>query len=311
MAEAYALANHLKHLVTLAGRDVQRIEVGRLGRPGLGTIELDRLADALCYQFSGRVVEVHRNLGVTRCLHVDIQRSLLAVIVLLDDDILDMYLRTGIQVHFAGNTRQAPEVLVLQVRAVTPAHHLHGDKVLPFLHIFRDVKLSGNLRVLAIAHILAVHPHLQVARGRTHVEQHLLALPTVGQRECTAVRARIVLRLADVWRIGFEGRTPGIAEVLVDGVAVSVQLKQSWYWEVLPLRVVIVQRPESLGGVLMILDKTEAPHTLHRQVALRGLFLPHPCRLLVFAGEEVGPSALTILLIYGWIMPCCSHCQHY
>ena len=147
MAEAYTLAYHLQHLVALAGSDVECIQVGRLCRPRFGAVELGEMADTLSHQLAGRVVEVHRNLRISRGLDVHVELCLAVHIVLLDGYVLDVLLGTGTEIHLAGNTRKSPEVLVLQVGAVTPAHHLHGDEVLASLQVFGDVKLCGHLGI--------------------------------------------------------------------------------------------------------------------------------------------------------------------
>ena len=41
--------------------------------------------------------------------------------------------RTGIEVDLACDTRQTPEVLIFEIGAVAPTHHLHGDEVATFL----------------------------------------------------------------------------------------------------------------------------------------------------------------------------------
>ena len=56
-----------------------------------------------------------------------------------------MDFRCGIEIHLAGDTREAPEVLILEIRAVAPAHDLHGDKVLAWLQIFREIELGSDL----------------------------------------------------------------------------------------------------------------------------------------------------------------------
>ena len=66
----------------------------------------------------------------------------------IDCDVLDMCLRTGIEIHLAGYTCEAPEILVFQIRAVTPAHHLHGNQVLALLQIFGNIELGSHLRIL-------------------------------------------------------------------------------------------------------------------------------------------------------------------
>ena len=177
MTEAHTLANHLQDLAALAGSDTERIEIRGLCCPRKSLVKLQRLADALSNQFSTGVVECHRDLGITRSLHIHIQQALAVLIVLNNNDVLDVCLRTCIEIDLAGYTGEAPEVLVFQIRAVAPPHDLHGNEVLALLQVFRDVELGSHLRVFAIAHIFPVDPNLQVAGGRTHMEQHLLTGP--------------------------------------------------------------------------------------------------------------------------------------
>ena len=87
-------------------------------------------------------------------------------------------LRTSKKVDLAGNPREAPEILVFKIRAVTPTHHLHGNEVLlAGTQIGREIEFCGDFRILRIAHPAAVHPHAEVARGRTHVQIDALSLP--------------------------------------------------------------------------------------------------------------------------------------
>ena len=186
--------------------------------------------------------------------------------VLTDDKILYMSLRTGIEIHLAGYAGKAPEVLILQVRTVTPAHHLHGNEVASLLQILGNVELRSHLGVFAVAYITAIDPQLQVAGGRAYMEQYLLPLPAFRQCEHTTIGAGIVLRLANGRRIVLEGRTPGIADILVDTVAMTIELEESGNRKILPLRVIILHLIEIARGILMILHKVEAPCAFHRQV---------------------------------------------
>ena len=146
-----------------------------------------------------------------------------------------MQFRTSIEIHLTGDTREAPEVLVLEIRPIAPSHHLHGNKVLSRLEIFRDIELGSHLAVLAVSHVLAVHPESQVTGGRTHVEIHILTLPVLRKLERTAIRTRIVVELADVRRVRVKLSCPGISDVLIGSITISVQLKQTRHREILPL----------------------------------------------------------------------------
>ena len=98
-----------------------------------------------------------------------------------------MHLWCGIQIHLAGDTSKAPEVLIFQIATVAPAHNLHGYQVFARLQILCDIEFGSHLRVLAVAHVFSVHPHAQVAGCTTHVEVYLLPFPACGQIECTAI----------------------------------------------------------------------------------------------------------------------------
>ena len=74
-----------------------------------------------------------------------------------------MSLRAGIEIDLTGYSGKAPEVLILYITAVAPAHYLHGYQVLlAKLDIIGDIKLGLHLAVLAVAHILSVHPNPEV-----------------------------------------------------------------------------------------------------------------------------------------------------
>ena len=135
------------------------------------------------------------------------------------------------------------------------------------------------------------------------MEQHLLAVPVVWQYELLAVGTRIVLRLTNVGRITFKGGTPCIAHILVNAVTMTIQLKESWHREVLPLGVVVVQCPEAFGSILMVLHELEAPHALHRKVATGCRLLSCLGQLFILKGKEVGMSRLTVLLVHFGISP--------
>ena len=249
MTEAYTLANHLQHLTLLLQRNHEVIQVGGLCRPGLHILGVEHevlvmivgplMSVVLEDDAALLVLQCHFQTDTRRILHIDgiayLPALFLYIPVLQNLDVLNIGFRTGIEIDLAGNTRKAPEVLVLQIGAVTPAHHLHGYQVLAWLDIFGNVELRSDLRVLAVAYIAAVDPHLEVAGSRTYVKQHLLPLPTGGQHELTAIGTGVVLRLADVWWIGVKGGRPGITDVLIDTVAVTIQFEKPGNGEVLPL----------------------------------------------------------------------------
>ena len=146
-----------------------------------------------------------------------------------------MQFGTCIEINFACDTCKAPEVLVLEIGTVTPAHHLHGNQVFARFEIFGDVEFSSNLAVFAIAYILTVDPKSQVACSRTYVEIYVFAFPICGKVECATVRTGIVVGLADIRRIGVKLSCPRIAHVFIGGITVTVQFEKSGNGEVFPL----------------------------------------------------------------------------
>ena len=97
------------------------------------------------------------------------------------------------------------------------------------------------------------------------MEEYLLTLPVLWQVEGSAIGSRVIIGLANIGWVVVEGGTPGVANVLIDLVAIAIQLKESWYGEVYPFRIVELQAVEILGCILMVFHKIESPHALHRE----------------------------------------------
>ena len=91
------------------------------------------------------------------------------------------------------------------------------------------------------------------------MEEHLHPLPVGWQIKRTTIRTRIIVRLTDIRGITLKGRTPGIANVLLDLVAIAVQLEESRHGEIHPLGVVVLQGIKILRRILMVLHETELP----------------------------------------------------
>ena len=67
--------------------------------------------------------------------------------------------RRGVEVHLAEDARHAEHVLALEVGAVGPAEHLHGQRVGPRAQVGCHVELGHVVGSLRVAHILPVEPH--------------------------------------------------------------------------------------------------------------------------------------------------------
>ena len=279
VAEAHLLAYHLGNLIPALQRDVQVVEIRRLGRPRLGILHRDdaletvsrRGGTALADNAAPGIRKHGRDSQALGCGRGNVvcQHAVAVSVgkVLPHGDILDMGLRTRIEVHLAGYSGEAPEVLVLQIGAVAPPHHLHGNEITARTQVFRDVKLSRNLAVLAVADVLSVDPYRQVACGRPYMEVDAAALPVVGQDERAAVRAGVVVRFRDVRGIALECSGPRIARILIYTVAISVDFEESGNGEIHPFGIVETGLVELYGTVGIATCEVELPLAFHRQIA--------------------------------------------
>ena len=203
--------------------------------------------------------------------HVNRELAVLVVVddVLMDEDVLDVCLRTGVEIDFAGNAGEAPEILVFEIGAVAPAHDAHGDEVLlARREVLGKVELGFHLRVLAVADVLAIDPKFKVRSGRAHVEVDVLPLPSSRNCDELAVAARVVVAFLYVGRVALELRVPRVAHVLVDLVAVAFELKEAGYGEIHPLRVIEIRGVEACGRLVVVEGKVETPLAFERKEAV-------------------------------------------
>ena len=128
VAETYALGGSLDEVALLVlERDGEGVEVGDFGTPGLGVGDGDGgnsstiahtdscvACGAVCGvgegKFHGAALgggggDVHRELAVLVAVHE----------ILMNEDVLNMCLRAGIEIHLAGDACEAPEVLIFEV----------------------------------------------------------------------------------------------------------------------------------------------------------------------------------------------------
>ena len=249
--EPHLLRNHLYHLSALLHCGDKGEQIRCLGGPWLHVLDVEsHVAVALPLEFhavlahgdavSVQQVEVYRGTS----LHVQVYRQHSVLVVVrqvgrqLDVAHLHLFV-AGIKITVARHAAQSPEVLVFAVRAVAPTEGLEGNQVVAFLHIGRDVKLGGHLRILSIAHIHAVDIQVDVGRHAAKVGNNLLAVPAVGYVDDAAVAAHMVVFQRHLRRIVLEMSAPGEADVHVYRVAITVEFPYSRHADGLPCRVVI------------------------------------------------------------------------
>ena len=97
------------------------------------------------YQLAVGIVKTGLNGTLSSKFDIDREQALAFLVVLSDGNILDMGLGGSIEISLAGDTCEAPEVLVLEIRAIAPTHNLHGNQVLTRLQVLGNVKLGSYL----------------------------------------------------------------------------------------------------------------------------------------------------------------------
>ena len=201
---------------------------------------------------------------------IEVEVTISVVVVQISNElhILDMLLVTCVDVAVATNTRKTEEILILEVRAITPTIDLHSEEVLlTRLYKLGNLELSLQLRVLAITYILTVDPQREVRCSRTDVYIDLLAFPLCRNLHIVTIRTHCVLLGWSVRRILLVELVPRVAAVLVNRHTIAVHLPQTRNRHLAPLRVVEVWQPEVLRlSISCILSPIEVPNTANRTI---------------------------------------------
>ena len=295
----------------LARGDDERVEVGILRAPEarVGDVQV-QAAVARGEGAHGRVGGVVERGGhdgarpsriVRAQLHVEVDGG---VAVVVDEvhggvEVADLRLRRREEHHVAVDAGVAEEVLVLEVRAVAPAVDLHGEEVVAGTEVFRDVELVGGAAVLAVAHLLAVHPHVVGAVHALEAQVHGAVLPGVRHGERGAVGRNGIVVAVRVGRIV----GVGIGDVRVNRHAVALQLHAARHVDVVPAGIV----EAGLVEILRTLRRGAAPVVVPRAVER---FHPRRLRQLGREGvlharerERVGARGLHVHVVDELVLP--------
>ncbi len=201
LAESYLAAAHVHHLaLAVKERDREVVEVGLLGIPQARRLNIPLegiLAGAVncgscsCY---GRAISVDSSLecsleGIALDGHVEVGGCVHIVVVEVGGEEIVAYLGLGRapQEYVALYAGESPVVLVLEQRTAGKAVHLHGDGIGARVQILRNLKLRGQVRVLTVAHNVAVYPKVIAVSGAVAAHIHIATLPVLGQHEGAAV----------------------------------------------------------------------------------------------------------------------------
>ena len=189
-------------------------------------------------------------------------------------EILDMHRRHRINVHVAHDARKTNEVLVLEPATIAPAEHLHRNIVLTLTQVLVNIEFVTRKSVFAIAHVVAVHPHIV---GRFHafkVDADTLAIPLFGNSESAAVMAHRV-------ELGRSARSgdpvvlrPRINNVGINRVVIAVQLPGRRHRKIVPSRHIVIVLVEVVIAFTRLFDMEKFPRARKRLVPFRSVAVP-------------------------------------
>src|SRR5574344_697772 len=109
---------------------------------------------------------------------------------------------------------ETPEILVLEITAITIFVNLYGYLILSLTQVSCDIKFARFKRALTIPYPLTVHPNIKSRLHAIKTQEYLSRLPrqrqlkgtTILSRRITFIKSRpTLLRFRhDVWRIYLE-----------------------------------------------------------------------------------------------------------
>ena len=183
------------------------------------------------------------------------------------ENIVYMFLGTSVEIYFASYTCQTPEVLVFEIRAIAPAHNLHCHEIfLAGNEIFRYIEFGSSLAVFAISHEFAVYPYFEIGSCATYVKIYVAAFPGCGNFKLTTVRAGVVVLFFHEWRVVLKLCCPGVAGILVCGIAISVNFKKSGHFKIHPFGIVISGLLEIERAFVVVFHEIEFPLSFRTQI---------------------------------------------
>ena len=301
MAETYLLANAFYSAIGIGKGYVQSVQIGGFCCPGTNVGDVGCKSSLGTRQFLcllphyAALVVIQGGLYLLAlgicCIKVygEFTSSETFIQILADVQVLNMSLGACIEINLASYTGEAPEVLVLAIRTVAPAHHLHTDKILlAWLQVFGDIKLGSILGVLAVAHLLAIYPKGEVTGSGTYIHDDVLAFPFGRHNNFLAIGAGVIVLLLDIGRIGRELGGPCITYILIDNVAIAIQLKEAGHGECGPVLVVISREMKTFGCIVVMAGKVEVPQPLQRHITTAKRLIALCCKVFGLESEERG-----------------------
>ncbi len=252
--QAYLLLNGLA-----AAAEYQLVLLGAFGVPQLwgANVEVEALAagGALAHQASVRRVQSGGGLGVPLQseLHSQVRLRKVSGKALFHEEVPQKGLRALQNVHIPENAAHAQLILVLQIGAVAPLQHQHGNGVGTIAQELGHLKLRGAVGDLAVAHKAAVDPQVEAGVHALKVQEEP-GTSGFGEVEVPVVQAAGVL-------VGHIGRVhgDGVADVGVHMPPVAVVLPAGGHRDGLHQGLVQAQPALAVHRVQEGLEITEGP----------------------------------------------------
>ena len=210
-------------------------------------------ADGLALMVEQFNEELFRSLHAVAVVHLQchLQRaacSVLAEVGRCDIMVGNEHLRGSHEIYVAVNAREVPHVLTFEIRTVAPAVDAYRKLVVAHLGEVGDVEFGIGVRVLRVAHVLAVHPYHGSTVHAVEVDEETFAIPRFGHVERAAVEAYGVVVLHTVVGVAHVGVRrivlERIAHVGIYRFAVASHLPRERHADVVPCRVVVVGSEE-------------------------------------------------------------------
>ena len=131
----------------------------------------------------------------------------------LEPQILQMYLRLGIEKHGPEDTAEAEEVLILDPRCAAALVDLHAQPVACLPDIRGQVKLRWRKTVLGIPHKLSVEPHIVRLLHALEADAHALAPQSRAQVKLPHIAAHRIVIPVDLRRTQLRVAVPRVKRV--------------------------------------------------------------------------------------------------
>ena len=220
-----------------------------------------------------------------------------------------MVLVASIKIVFTGRTAQAPEVLVLTPRAITPTESLEGDEVLALLQVRGNVEFGCHFAILGIAGKLSVDIKIDIGSHATEVGDDTLTIPVGRDVDDAAIRTHMIILDWNSRRLLIEMTTPSEAHVYILRIAVAQHFPVAWHLDVVPLRVIEVCLVEVGRTLIGVSYPLELPCTVERQIVhallLVKILSTSTSEVIWVVSEVHGVQRQTIDFIHLKVVPFC------